>query len=224
MEKIFVVGDSHIKRISRKRFNNSCEKTKTFQEAKIQELENYIVLHLNAQKPDVSVLHIGGNTNFKGINDINVKRITEDIINIGKKRANFGSDVFISSILIKRNIRLNSVIKKINNELQELCKKYNFNYISNHEIARNLLCDDGVHLSENGMDILAGSFINNINSTIFKRFFNSVNLNLQEHVHDHSQKKRKDSLETRAVLLIFSFELEISGVAVQNIHQNSEKL
>ena len=153
MEKIFVFGDSHIKRISQKRFSNSFEKAKTFQEAKIQELENYIALHLNAQKPDVFVIHIGGNTNFKGINDINVKRITEDIINIGKKRANFGSDVFISSILIKRNIGLKSVIKKINNELQELCKRCNFNYISNYEIARNLLCDDGVHLSDNGMDI-----------------------------------------------------------------------
>ena len=32
---------------------------------------------------------------------------------------------------------------------------------------------------------------------------------------EHSHKKRGDSLETRAVLLIFSIELEISGVAVQ---------
>ena len=40
---------------------------------------------------------------------------------------------------------------------------------------------------------------------------------------EHSHKKRKDSLETRAVLLIISFELEISGVAVQSMHQNSEK-
>ena len=35
----------------------------------------------------------------------------------------------------------------------------------------------------------------------------------------HSHKKRKDSLETRAVLLIFFLELEISGVAVQGIYQ-----
>ena len=41
--------------------------------------------------------------------------------------------------------------------------------------------------------------------------------------HYHSHKKRKDSLETRAVPLIFSPELEIFGVAVQSIHQNSEK-
>ena len=36
-------------------------------------------------------------------------------------------------------------------------------------------------------------------------------------------KKRKDSLETRAALLIFLLDLEISGVAVQSIHKNSEK-
>ena len=35
--------------------------------------------------------------------------------------------------------------------------------------------------------------------------------------------KRKDSLETRAVLLIFSLVLEISGVAVQSVHQSTEK-
>ena len=34
---------------------------------------------------------------------------------------------------------------------------------------------------------------------------------------NHSHKKRKDSLETRATLLIFSFELEISGMAIQRI-------
>ena len=39
----------------------------------------------------------------------------------------------------------------------------------------------------------------------------------------HSHKKRKDSLETRAVLLIFPLEIEISGEAVQSIHQNSKK-
>ena len=80
--------------------------------------------------------------------------------------------ILASSILIKGNITLNSVIRKINDELQELCKKYNFNYISNDEISRSFLCYDGVHLSDNGMDILAGNFENNINRTIFKKTFN----------------------------------------------------
>ena len=49
-----------------------------------------------------------------------MKSIAEDIINIGKKCENFGSEVLISSILTRRNVRLNSVIRKINDELQEL--------------------------------------------------------------------------------------------------------
>ena len=39
----------------------------------------------------------------------------------------------------------------------------------------------------------------------------------------HSHKKQKDSLEKRAVLLMFWLALEISGLVVQRIHQNSEQ-
>ena len=51
-KKIFVVGDSHIKIINRKRFNNSFEKVKSFIKsfpgAKIQKLEHYVIPHLSA--------------------------------------------------------------------------------------------------------------------------------------------------------------------------------
>ena len=40
---------------------------------------------------------------------------------------------------------------------------------------------------------------------------------------NRSHKKQKDSLETWAVFLIFSVELQIYGVAVKRIHQDSEK-
>ena len=40
----------------------------------------------------------------------------------------------------------------------------------------------------------------------------------------HSHKKWKYSLETRVVLLTFSLELEISELAVQNIHQDGQKM
>ena len=53
-KKIFVVGDSHMKRIKRKRFNNLFEKAKSliksFPRTKLQELEYYVAPHLNAQK------------------------------------------------------------------------------------------------------------------------------------------------------------------------------
>ena len=39
----------------------------------------------------------------------------------------------------------------------------------------------------------------------------------------HNHKKRKDSLKTRAILLIFLLETKISGVAIQKILQNIKK-
>ena len=39
----------------------------------------------------------------------------------------------------------------------------------------------------------------------------------------HSHKKWKDGLKTRAVLLIFSFELEITVVVLRIMHQNTKK-
>ena len=63
------------------------------------------------------------------------------------------------------------------------------------------------------------------NSDIFgDSIFSNLNCCINTSSYPHSHKKRKDSLETRAVLLIFSFELEMSGVAVQSTHQNSKKL
>ena len=47
----------------------------------------------------------------------------------------------------------------------------------------------------------------------------SIHLNSWHHGH----KKQKNSLETQVVLLMFSLEREISGVAAQRIHQNSKK-
>ena len=38
----------------------------------------------------------------------------------------------------------------------------------------------------------------------------------------HSHKKRKDSVEARAALLVFLLELEIYGVTTQEIHQNGK--
>ena len=130
-KNIFVIGDSHIKRINRKRFSNSFKKAKSFikffPRAKIQKIEHYVVPHLMVKSQMYPLMHIGDNIiHFKAINDINLKKIAEDIINLGKIWANFGSEMFISSILIKKNNRLNSVIRNTNDELEELCTKYNF--------------------------------------------------------------------------------------------------
>ena len=166
-KKVFVVGDSHLKRINRRKFDYSLSNAKSyiksFPGAKVEELEHYVIPHLQHQKPDATIIHIGGNNiNYKDLDAIDENKIADDIINIGIKCASFNSEVLISSILVKRNYRVSAIIRRVNDKLQELCQLHNFTYISNDEITREFLCEDGVHLIEDGVEILAGNFVNNI--------------------------------------------------------------
>ena len=123
-KKVFVIGDSHLKRINRRKFNNSFKNgrsfIKSFPGAKVEEFQHYVTPHLETQKPDISIIHVGGNNiNYKNLEDINVDEISENIANVGKKCASFNSTVFISSILVKKNIRVSGVIRRVNGKLQD---------------------------------------------------------------------------------------------------------
>ena len=123
-KKVFVIGDSHLKRINRRKFNNSFKNgrsfIKSFPGAKVEEFQHYVTPHLETQKPDISIIHVGGNNiNYKNLEDINVDEISENIANVGKKCASFNSTVFISSILVKKNIRVSGVIRRVNEKLQD---------------------------------------------------------------------------------------------------------
>ena len=170
-KKVFVIGDSHLKRINRRKFNNSLKNArsfiKSFPGAKVEELQHYVTPHLKAQKPNISIIHVGGNNvNLKNLEDINVDEISENIVNVGKKCASFNSTVFISSILVKKNYRVSAVIRRVNEKLQDLCRKYGFHFISNDNIGREYLCDDGIHLLDDGTYIFAGNFVRNVNGII----------------------------------------------------------
>ena len=75
--------------------------------------------------------------------------------------------MFISSILVKKNVRVSSIIRRVNEKLQDLCGKYDFHFISNDNIGRKFLSDDSIHLSEDGTDIFASNFVNSVNDIIF---------------------------------------------------------
>ena len=93
---------------------------KLFPGAKVEELQHYVTPHLEAQKPDISIIHVGGNNvNLKNLEDINVNEISENIVNVGKKCASFNSTMFISSILVKKNYRVSVVIKRVNQKFMQ---------------------------------------------------------------------------------------------------------
>ena len=169
--KILFIGDSHINRINKNRLNQSFQKAKCivkpFSGAKIEDLTHYIIPNLQQQKPDIVVIHVGSNNAAYNKLHFDPRLLAENIIKIGKTCIEYGvEDVVISGIFVKESIRLSSFIRKVNDELCELCSVNNFHYISNDSIVRKHLCGDGVHLKNIGTNVFAENIVNYLNSTI----------------------------------------------------------
>lgn len=184
-KKIMVVGDSHIKRIKRNLFNDSFDNAKSyiksFSGAKIDDMKYYITPSLKEQKPDIAILHVGGNDiTHKNKENINIDEIARNIVNIAIQCKEEGvSDVIISEVLPKRNRHVTAVIRRVNDRLAELCKENNFHFISHHlDITTELLCHDGIHLTDEGTTIFAGNMVDYINNFILNNR-NIVNLNTE---------------------------------------------
>ena len=114
---------------------------KSFSGAKIQDLEHYVTLHLEHEKPGFAVIHIGSNNVSCNNLDIDASVLVENIMKIGNKCINYGvEEVVISFIIVKVNIRLSSLIRKVNGKLHVLCSTNKFHFISDHNITRKYLC------------------------------------------------------------------------------------
>ena len=58
---------------------------KSFSGAKIQDLEHYVAQHLEYDKPDITIMHIGSNNvSYKNL-DIEASVLAENFIKIGNK-------------------------------------------------------------------------------------------------------------------------------------------
>ena len=69
------------------------------------------------------------------------------------------SNIAISSILVRKNHEVNEVIKKVNNLLKTLCLEQGFTFICSSAIAREMLWRDGLHLTNEGTNMLSNNFL-----------------------------------------------------------------
>ena len=168
-KKIFVVGDSHVKRMKRIDFNKQLRSGKaffkTFSGANTKQLSHYIIPSLVDDKPDTVIIHVGTNDVLNGANDT---ELANSIIKIGMICKQHGvNDVFISSILVKKSPRLNALVRKVNDQLRDLCVSNGFQFISNDMISTDYLWRDGIHLQDAGTDILSSNFCKILNEILF---------------------------------------------------------
>ena len=76
-KNIVVIGDSHLKRIKPNLFKNCLDNTKSFIKsfggAKTEYMKHFIIRSLKEQKPDITVIHVGGNDiNYKNKGNVKV--------------------------------------------------------------------------------------------------------------------------------------------------------
>ena len=122
-------------------------------------------------KPDAIVIHVGTNDI---LNHANHEDIARSIINIGLVCKNHCvNEVFISSVLVKKNLNLTAMVRRVNDMLRDLREKNGFSFICN-VITTNYLWNDRVHLQDMGTHILSNHFLKFLNNSIDINFDNRL--------------------------------------------------
>ena len=168
-KKVVVFGDSLVKRIRGREMSSHVKNGKAFIQyfrgATSKDLYTYVEPTLNNDKPDAVIIHVGTNdvSNLRYQN-MEPKELADKIIRIGTKcRENGVNQVFISSIVCRKFFKDNKFIREVNDFLKTFCTEANFIFISNDNITKDFLYNDGVHLLDEGTNLLVNNFIDNLN-------------------------------------------------------------
>ena len=168
-----IIGDSRLKKIKRNLFNNPFNNAKNFikpfGEEQTEHMKYYVMPSLKERKPDIFVIHVGGNIiNYKKKKgNVSVNELADNSFSLVMICRDFGvPDVVISEVLPKKNIVLISIKRKVNDLVRELFKNYRFHFISYQHIARDFLYHHEVHLTDPAAEILADNMIDYINNFI----------------------------------------------------------
>ena len=162
--KLFAVGDSHLKRLSKQLFNYSIRDThaviKNFDGATTKRLAHHVSPILKEDKPDSVLIHISTNhINNHKLYAVSPEKLASNIIEIGRTCKSFNlKEVFISFVVCPNEVILSNQINRTNELLNKLCKENDFIYISNSNITPSHLSKDGIHLNDMGTFKLGDNF------------------------------------------------------------------
>ena len=167
--KLFVVGDSHMRSLSKQLFNCSIRDThaviKSFDGATTKRLGHHVLLILKEEKPDFVLIHIStNNINNHKLYAVSPEKLVLDIIEIGSICKSFKvKEVFISSVLCRNEVTLSNQINRTDELLNKLSKENDFIYISNSNSTPLHLSRDGIHLNDIGTFKLGDNFVKHVN-------------------------------------------------------------
>ena len=160
--KTLILCDSICSRIKMKRFNtflrNSTAYRKNFPGTTPKELKHYCIYNLIEDCPDNTIISVGTNSLHKD----SPQEIANDIFDIVDICHQYGvGKIFIPTITCRKNFQ--KEIDELNNLLRSNESFYDFKVIDNGNITNSHIWKDNIHLTDDGLGILANNLIDALN-------------------------------------------------------------
>ena len=178
-KNVMVAGDSMVSGMSGKKLSEQITHghafIKPFLGATAEEMaEFYLQPILKRGKIDTAVLMIGTNNipkktivkedGSEGVIDQPPAEIVDDIIKVANEcRAHGINDIFLNSIIYRRNKAFSDKTDQVNNILEQKCKENKFIFIDNSNLAEGYH-GDNVHLTYDGKKVLSTNISECLNS------------------------------------------------------------
>jgi lysophospholipase L1-like esterase len=139
---------------------------------------HYMMPTLEKDVPDTAIIHTGINDVIQqsdkdgGLTAEAIAEISSNVIKCGQVCRMYGvNKVCVSSIIHKKGVKTQAAIILINDALARLCVINSFDFLSNVNIPytepkneNSLFYTDGLHLNDNGRDLLISNFVEYLNT------------------------------------------------------------
>ena len=161
--KLLIASSSIAKGINHKKFNtcflDGTARIQSWPGGKARHIKNYIVSHLEEEKPDAVIVQAGGN-DLAEKDHAPIENIANDVIEVAIRAKTAGvRDIFVGGITVRNRQFVYEQLQNLNNILKSLCEQNNFVFIDNSAITTRHLYFDGVHLNNDGTRILADNYL-----------------------------------------------------------------
>jgi hypothetical protein len=170
-EECIIFSSSITQRIKRRNLDETFAggnvSFRRFPGAKARHIKDYTETTLKESAPKFAIIQSGGNDlPTPRYNPVPVADIANEIIETGLLCRRYGvQHIFISSVLLRRQFYQQQRCRDLNAFLRDLCVVNNFIFIDNANISVEHLFTDGVHLTDQGSQILCDNYLFYLNST-----------------------------------------------------------
>ena len=161
------IRNRHLKRKLNWRYETAT--LKKFPGQTAREIELYTQAQIKLHQPDYVIVVAGTNDLSYSYQNgtFDRKELANKILNVARMAKKYGKPASVSSLFVREDRYVNECVWSTNELLRELCLKEGFGYIDQDEIKLEHISKwDGLHLDQQGSDILKTNILLSIKAHI----------------------------------------------------------